>query len=117
MNDTIRRLLIFIIILGTGTALIIFDLPLLFILVLESFIGFLLLVLLSPGFGAEIRRSTFDLLKISFIRKDNGKKTLFKIPVPKKNRTKKTGAALCHRKRESNSLSEKPEGFFILGAL
>ncbi len=89
MNDTIRRLLIFIIILGTGTALIIFDLPLLFILVLESFIGFLLLVLLSPGFGAEIRRTTFDLLKISFIRKDNGKKTLFKIPVPKKTAPKK----------------------------
>lgn len=89
MNDTLRHLLIFIIILGTGTPLIILDLPLLSILVLEACIGFLLLVLLSPGFGAELKASVPDLLKISFIRRDKGNKTLFKIPVLKKPVPKK----------------------------
>ena len=73
MNDTLRHLLILIIILGTGIPLIILDLPLLYILVLEAVIGFLLLVLLSPGFGAELKESVSDLLKISFIRKGQGK--------------------------------------------
>ena len=89
MNDTLRHLLIFIIILGTGTPLIILDLPLLLILVLEAFIGFLLLVLLSPGFGAELKASVPNLLKISFIRRDKGNKSLFKIPVLKKPAPKK----------------------------
>ena len=89
MNDTLRHLLILIIILGTGIPLIILDLPLLYILVLEAVIGFLLLVLLSPGFGADIKGSVSDLLKISFIRRDKGNKPLFKIPVLKKPKPKK----------------------------
>lgn len=89
MNDTLRHLLTFIIILGTGIPLIFLDLPLLFILVLEAFIGFLLLVLLSPGFGADLKASVSDLLKISVIRGHRGKKPLFKIPVLKKNPPKK----------------------------
>ena len=110
MNDTLRHLLIFIIILGTGTPLIIVEFPLLFILVLEAFIGFLLLVLLSPGFGAEIRESVPDLLKISFIRRDKGNKPLFKIPVLKKPVPKKPEPLFVIEEEEERPSPKSPRG-------
>jgi hypothetical protein len=113
MNDTLRHLLIFIIILGTGTPLIILDLPLIFILVLEAFIGFLLLVLLSPGFGADLKASVPDLLKISFIRRDRGNKPLFKIPVLKQPAPKKPEPLFVIEKEKVIPAPKRPSGSSI----
>ena len=113
MNDTLRHMLIFIIILGTGTPLIILDLPLLSILVLEACIGFLLLVLLSPGFGAELKASVPDLLKISFIRRDKGNKTLFKIPVLKKPAPKKPEPLFDIEEEEERPSPKSSPGFSL----
>ena len=55
MNDRIRRILIFIFIVGAGTLLIFFDLPLLFILPLIVIIGLILLILLGAIPVAELK--------------------------------------------------------------
>ncbi len=79
MNSGLRRLLIFIIMVSTGTVLILFDLPLVFIIALAAAIGFLLLVLLSPSTASEIKKSILNMDKISFIRRQKSNKTYIKI--------------------------------------
>jgi hypothetical protein len=79
MSSSLHRLLIFIIMVSTGTVLILFDLPLLFIIGLVTAIGFLLLVLLSPATASEIKSSILNVDKISFIRRQKGTKTYIKI--------------------------------------
>jgi hypothetical protein len=79
MSSSLRRLLIFIIMVSTGTVLILFDLPLMFIMVIVAAIGFLLLVLLSPATASEIKDSLLNVDKISFIRRQTGRKTYIKI--------------------------------------
>jgi hypothetical protein len=69
---------IFIIMIGTGTVLILFNLPLMFIIALVAAIGFLLPVFLNPATASEIRASLMDVGKISFISNDQ-------IPNPAKN--------------------------------
>ncbi|WAC04112.1 MAG: hypothetical protein OS112_06470 [Methanoregula sp.] len=108
MNDTLRHMLIFVVITGTGTALIFLNLPLLFILALEAIVGFLLLVLLSPGFGAELRSSVPDMLKISFIRRDRGKRPLFKITDQKRTGQKKPEPPFVIEREEKTPFSVRP---------
>lgn len=55
MDARIRRILIFVIIVGTGTVLLYADLPLLFILPLIIAVGFLLLILLGAIPIAELK--------------------------------------------------------------
>jgi hypothetical protein len=69
MNSGIRRFLIFVIMVGTGTVLILYNLPLLFIIALMAAIGILLIVLLSPPTAAELKSSILNIYKISFIRR------------------------------------------------
>jgi len=90
MNSSLRRLLIFIIMVSTGTVLILFDLPLLFIIALAAAIGFLLLVLLSPSTASEIKRSILNMDKISFIRRQKSNKTYIKIAEQKGAEPQKT---------------------------
>jgi hypothetical protein len=102
MNDTLRHLLIFIVIISTGTVLIFYDQTLLFIMALEAMIGFLFLVLFSPGFGAELKSSVQDLHKISFIRRYKNNKPSFKMAEPKK---------IPAKKQEPLFVKEKDTGF------
>jgi len=79
MSSSLHRLLIFIIMVSTGTVLILFDLPLMIIMALVAAIGFLLLVLLSPATASEIKSSILNVDKISFIRRQKSTKTYIKI--------------------------------------
>jgi len=108
VDDAIRHALIFIIITGTGTALIVINLPLVFILTLEAILGFLLLVLLSPGFGTELRSSVPDLLKISFIRRDKGRRPLFKISDQKRTGQKKPEPSFVIEREDKPAFSIRP---------
>jgi hypothetical protein len=79
MGSSLHRLLIFIIMVSTGTVLILFDLPLMVIMAIVAAIGFLLLVLLSPATASEIKSSILNLDQISLIRRQKSRKTYIKI--------------------------------------
>ena len=79
MGSSLQRLLIFIIMVSTGTVLILFDLPLMVIMALVAAIGFLLLVLLNPATASEIKSSILNVRQISFIRHQKSTKTYIKI--------------------------------------
>jgi len=79
MRSNLRRLLIFLVMVSTGTVLILFDLPLMFIMAIVAAIGFLLLVLLSPATSSEIKSSILNLDQISLIRRQKSRKTHIKI--------------------------------------
>jgi hypothetical protein len=79
MGSSLHRLLIFIIMVSTGTVLILFDLPLLFIIGLVTAIGFLLLVLQSPATASDIKSSILNVDTISFIRRQKSRKTYIKL--------------------------------------
>jgi hypothetical protein len=79
MGSSLQRLLIFIIMVSTGTVLILFDLPLMFIMAIVAAIGFLLLVLLNPATASEIKASILNVRQISFIRHQKSAKTYIKI--------------------------------------
>jgi hypothetical protein len=79
MSSSLRRLLIFLVMVSTGTVLILFDLPLMFIMAIVAAIGFLLLVLLSPATSSEIKSSILNLDQISLIRRQKSRKTHIKI--------------------------------------
>jgi hypothetical protein len=90
MNSGLRRFLIFIIMVGTGTVLILYNLPLLFIIALTAAFGFLLLVLLSPPTAAELKSSILNIYKISFIRRQKASKPFIKRTEQKAPETQKT---------------------------
>jgi len=90
MKDTLRRVVIFFIMVSTGTALILLDQPLLFIIALVAVIGFLLLVLLSPDTAAGLKSSIRNITRISFIRRDRGDKTNIRRAKPKAAEQEKT---------------------------
>ncbi len=90
MRGSLRRFLIFIIMVIIGTVLILFNLPLLFIIVLVTVIGFLLLVLFSPATASEVKLSILNLNKISFIRRQKENKTYIKIAEQKVAEPQKT---------------------------
>ncbi|MCX6682231.1 MAG: hypothetical protein NTY71_04520 [Methanoregula sp.] len=82
MNDSLRRRVIFCVMVSTGTLLIFFNLPLLFILPLVAALGFLLLILGSPVPVAELKSAVSSLNTISFIRRHREKKTPLKMAEP-----------------------------------
>lgn len=90
MKDTLRRAVIFLIMVSTGTVLIMLDQPLLFIIALVAVIGVLLLVLLSPGTAAGLKSSVKNITRISFIRRDKGGKPYIKRAAPKAAEPEKT---------------------------
>lgn len=79
MSSSLHRLLIFLIMVSTGTVLILFDLPLLFIIGLVAAIGFLLHILLTPATASQIKSAILNLDQISMIRPQKTKKTYIKI--------------------------------------
>jgi hypothetical protein len=89
MNDSLRRRVIFCVMVSTGTLLIFFNLPLLFILPLIAALGFLLLILGSPVPVAELKSALSTLHKISFIRRHREKKTPIKMVEPAPAEAKK----------------------------
>ena len=90
MKDALRRVLIFFIMVSTGTALILLDQPLLFIIALVTVFGFLLYVLLTPDPAAGLNPSIKNITKISFIRRDTGGKPYIKRAEPKAAEPEKT---------------------------
>jgi len=89
MNDSIRHIVIFSSMLGSGTLLIFSYLPLLFILLLVGATGFLLQILLSPVPMAELKSVIPNLKKISFIRRRKERKTPKKMEEPAQAKAKK----------------------------
>jgi hypothetical protein len=79
MGSSLHRVFIFLIMVSTGTVLILFNLPLVFIIALVAAIGFLLLVLLNPATASELKATILNLGQISFIRPQKSTKTYIKI--------------------------------------
>jgi len=91
MNSGLRRFLIFVIMVGTGTVLILYNLPLFFIIALTAAFGILLIVLLSPPTAAELKSSLLNIYKISFIRRQKAaSKPYIKRAEQKAQETQKT---------------------------
>jgi hypothetical protein len=90
MNSGLRRFLIFIVMVGTGTVLILYNLPLLFIIALTAAFGILLIVLLNPPTAAELKSSILNIYKISFIRRQKASKPYIKRAEQKAPETQKT---------------------------
>jgi hypothetical protein len=90
MNSGLRRFLIFVIMVGSGTVLILYNLPLVFIIALAAAIGILLIVLLSPPTAAELKSSILNIYKISFIRRQKANKPYIKRAEHKAPETEKT---------------------------
>jgi len=109
MKDRLRRIVIFIIMVSTGTLLIFYNLPLLFILPLVAAIGFLLQILGSPVPVEELKSAISNLNKISFIRRHREKKTPIKMVEPAPAEVKKEGLL---------PIKERPKGLSLhLGSL
>ena len=68
MKDSIRRLVLFVSIVGIGSAMILVDIPVIYMLLLIVVIGFLLLFLLGAITTSDIK-NIFSNLNISRIRK------------------------------------------------
>jgi hypothetical protein len=90
MNSGLRRFLIFVIMVGTGSVLILYNLPLIFIIALAAAIGILLIALLSPPTAAELKSSILNIYKISFIRRQKANKPYIKRAEHKAPETEKT---------------------------
>jgi len=101
MNDSLRRIIIFCVMVGTGTLLIFYDLPLLFILPLVAALGFLLLILASPVPVEEMKSALLTLHKISFIRRHRETKTPIKMaePAPAEAKKQEPAPIIKERKR------------------
>jgi hypothetical protein len=90
---------------STGTLLIFFNLPLLFILPLVAALGFLLLILGSPVPVAELKSAVSSLNTISFIRRHMEKKTPLKMAEPVLAEAKKQEpASIIKEKKRGLSL-------------
>jgi len=63
MKESIRRILVFIVIVGAGTLLIFFDLPLLVILPLVVVVGIVLLILTGAIAVADVRKGVSSLFR------------------------------------------------------
>lgn len=102
MKENIRRVLLFIIIVGTGSVMILADIPVLFMVPLVILVGFILLILLGAITKDEIRAGLNKLKpenikKISVIKKLDSIKLFEKKPktpvvsAPAKEAPKKPG--------------------------
>jgi hypothetical protein len=72
MKDSFRRLVLFIVIVGLGSAMIFVDIPLIYMLLLIVAVGFVLLIVLGTITVAEIK-SAFSLLNPANLRGRLGK--------------------------------------------
>ncbi|HVP96161.1 hypothetical protein [Methanoregula sp.] len=104
MKDSLRRIILFIAIVGIGSALIFLDIPLIYMLLLIVGVGFILLLVLGTITIGEIR-TAISALNLSTIRSHLTKGRFSKKPEKKPVTAKETEI----RKTEKPALKKTPE--------
>ena len=74
MKDSLRRLVIFVTIVGIGSAMILVNIPLIYLLILIAVVGFLLLILLGAVTVNEIKTAVTGFSLSRLIKKPASKK-------------------------------------------
>ena len=108
MKDNIRRIILFAVIVGTGTVLIVFNVPLIFLIPLILAVGFILLLLLGAITVSDLRAGLSRVRlknltqRLSAIKFPGRKNAPLPVPVPAKPE-KATGKPMA-------KIPEKPTG-------
>jgi len=100
MKESLRRIILFAVIVITGSVMILFDVPLIFLIPLILVVGFIVLLLLGTITVADIRgaftrKKTKNVKKISLIQRLNDMKFFEKKPV-------KPGTTLAAPEKKNN---------------
>ena len=105
MKDSIRRLVLFIAIVGLGSVMILVDIPLIYMLLLIVAVGFVLLLVLGTITVAEIK-SAFSSLKSANFSLGLGKKGSQSVPATEKKPTRSPAAS--EKKPEKPAAKKSP---------
>jgi hypothetical protein len=106
MKDSIRRLVLFIAIVGLGSVMILVDIPLIYMILLVVAVGILLLFALGTITVAEIRTAVSALKSTNF-RTGKGKKAA--LPAPASEKKSALAKAVAEKKPEKPATKKPTE--------
>ena len=104
MKDSVRRLVLFIVIVGLGSAMIFVDIPLVYMLLLIIAVGFVLLIVLGTITVAEIKNA-FSTISPSNLR---GRTFFGKSGFPLKSEKKPSAPKDAGEKKAQKTAPKKP---------
>ena len=104
MKDSLRRLVLFVAIVGLGSVMILVDIPLLYMLLLIVVVGFVLLLVLGTITVAEIKSAFLSLNPAKF-RTRSEKKA---VPAPAAAGKKPVPVKETHEKKPEKNIAKKP---------
>jgi len=103
MKDSLRRLVLFVAIVGLGSVMILVDIPLLYMILLIVIVGFVLLLVLGTITVAEIKSAFLALNPAKF--RTRGDKKAVSAPVAEK---KPVPVKETHEKKPGKTIVKKP---------